>query len=57
MSWLLYIVLGVLGLNLLVILLVGFVLVTDWFRNRTRGPRAVADAGAGGPRGEGRTGP
>lgn len=51
MHWLLYIVLGVLALNLVVILLVGFVLLTDWMRNRTRGPRPVPKPVTGGRRG------
>ena len=36
MKWLLYIVLGILGLNLLVIIMVGIVLVSDWIRGRGR---------------------
>ena len=51
MRWLLYIALGILGLNLLIILMVGIVLFNDWIRNRRRPPstrpypRSISDSG------------
>jgi hypothetical protein len=44
-KWLLYIVLGILALNLLVIIMVGVVLVNDWIRNRKRPQRTRPYAG------------
>jgi hypothetical protein len=45
-KWFLYVLLGILALNLLVIFIVGVVLFLDWARHRDRRAMAMRMAGA-----------
>ena len=49
MKWFLYVLLGILVLNLLVIFIVGVVLFLDWARHKDRRAMAMRVAGAGRP--------